>query len=89
MAQRKAKKARGKARKAGARGAASRRKAGRKPPKRQAPRARAGGDGKRIAELEAENRRLREELAALRAERIEAERPGEPGPEPDDSTPAY
>jgi hypothetical protein len=88
MAQRKARKAKGRAKKASAKRATPRRKkAARKAMRRPAASARPGGDSKRIAELEEENRRLREELATLRAERIEAEPPAEP--EPDDSTPAY
>jgi hypothetical protein len=55
-----------------------RRVAGRRAPARKAKTgargkspAAGGGGAKRIAELQAENRRLREEIAALRAEREE------------------
>ncbi len=47
----------------------------------------AGASAKRVAQLEAENRRLRDELAALRAEREQAPA-GEPEPEGEDRPPA-
>ena len=50
--------------------------------------ARGGGaSAKRVAQLEAENRQLRDELAALRAEREQAP-VGEPGGEGEDRPPA-
>jgi hypothetical protein len=60
----------------------SRKKAAAKRPARS-----AGTSPKRIAELEAENRRLRDELAALRAER-ESAPAAEPAPEGEDRPPA-
>jgi hypothetical protein len=89
MAQRKAKKSRTKGRagaKAKKRPAPRRAKAGRKSAAKKTAR-RASGGGRsdaRVAALQAENRRLREELEALRAEREAApspsagEEPGEP-----------
>jgi hypothetical protein len=53
--------------------------------KRPARSAGAGASAKRIAQLEAENRQLRDELAALRAEQAAA---GEPGAEGEDRPPA-
>ena len=47
----------------------------------------AGASAKRVAQLEAENRQLRDELAALRAEREQAPA-GEPEPEGEDRPPA-
>jgi hypothetical protein len=87
MAQRKAKKSRTKSRagaKAKKRPAPKRAKAGKKAARKPARRASGGGrSDARVAELQAENRRLREELEALRAERessgsAAAEEPGEP-----------
>ena len=47
----------------------------------------AGASTKRIAQLEAENRQLRDEIAALRAERDQA-RADEPAGEEEDRPPA-
>jgi hypothetical protein len=71
--------AKAKKRPAPKRAKAARKKTARKP----ARRASGGRSDARVAELQAENRRLREELEALRAERESpggrvAEEPGEP-----------
>jgi hypothetical protein len=78
----KAKKKAGKARAAKRKPARKSRKTAAKRPARS-----AGGSAKRIAQLEAENRRLRDELAALQAERDQAPA-GEPAPESEDRPPA-
>jgi len=62
------------------------RTATRKRPPRKAVRA-VAASGRRVAELEEENRRLREELAALRAGLAEPSTPA-PGGEPGEGTPA-
>jgi hypothetical protein len=80
MAQRKAKKPKRKAAKARTQRTAPRRKPARKAPRR-ATASRSAGDSRRIAELEAENQRLREELERLRAERDEPERSASAEPE--------
>lgn len=59
---------------------------GRKTPAKRPARS-AGASTKRIAQLEAENRQLRDEIAALRAERDQAPA-GEPAGEEEDRPPA-
>ncbi len=75
-----------KAKKKTGKGRAAKRPAARKSRKTAAkrPAGSAGASAKRLAQLEAENRQLRAELAALRAEREQAAA-GEPGAEGDDS----
>jgi hypothetical protein len=71
-------------------GRAAKRPAGRKSRKTAAakrPARSAGASAKRLAQLEAENRQLRDELAALRAERDQAPG-GEPAAEGEDRPPA-
>jgi hypothetical protein len=63
MAQRKARKSSSTKKKASAKRAAPKRKAAQRPARKAAPAA-----NKRVAELEAENRRLRDEVSRLRAE---------------------
>jgi hypothetical protein len=77
-----------KAKKKTGKGRAAKRPAARKSRKTAAakrPARSAGASAKRIAQLEAENRQLRDELAALRAEQAAA---GEPGAEGEDRPPA-
>jgi len=71
--------------KTGAKAARARRatKTGRRTSHRRGQASGAGAASKRVAALEAENRGLREELAALRAQL--AERPPSPATEPDQS----
>jgi hypothetical protein len=79
-----------KAKKKTGKGRAAKRPAARKSRKTAAakrPARSAGASAKRIAQLEAENRQLRDELAALRAEREQAPA-GEPGAEGEDRPPA-
>jgi hypothetical protein len=79
-----------KAKKKTGKGRAAKRPAARKSRKTAAakrPARSAGASAKRIAQLEAENRQLRAELAALRAEREQAAA-GEPGAEGEDRPPA-
>jgi len=80
-----------KAKKKTGKGRAAKRPAARKSRKTAAKRparsAGASASAKRIAQLEAENRQLRAELAALRAEREQAAA-GEPGAEGEDRPPA-
>jgi hypothetical protein len=78
----KAKKKAGKARAAKRKPARKSRKTAAKRPARS-----AGASAKRVAQLEAENRQLRDELAALRAEREQAPA-GEPESEGEDRPPA-
>jgi len=84
-ARRKAKKAKGRARASKPR----KRSATPRPPAKKAPRRAAASAAvpKRVTELEAENRRLRDEIAVLRARLTEqAARPSEPV-EPDEELP--
>jgi hypothetical protein len=87
MAQRKAKKPKRKAGKARTKRSAPRRKPARKATRRAAASGRSAADKQRIAELEAENRRLREELDGMRGERFGTESV-EP-PEPDEGTDSF
>ena len=82
MAQRKARRSASKKTKAAGKRPAPKRKAIRRPARKAAP-----VPNKRVAELEAENRRLRGELESLREDRIETGSP-EP-PESDEGTDSF